>query len=138
MKSITLNIGGQDRIFYFGLGFLGNLLESENIQLHEISDKLLKNFYKWTPLVMYHSLAWGYIRKNENVPFDVLDVADWIDDLTEFDDVEVVLKENEDGTKKTTTVKLQSIVRTYFTAFWASINKNVPEQPENKKKVKVH
>jgi len=135
MKNITLNIGGQERIFYFGLGFLGNLLETENIQLHEISEKLLKNSYKWMPLVMYHSLAWGYIRKNENVPFNVLDVADWIDELESFDDVEVVLRLNEDGTNETTTVKLQTVVKTYFTAFWDSINKNVPVQEDSKKKV---
>ena len=130
MKSIVLNIGGQDRTFHFGLGFLGNLLENENIQLHEISAKLLKNSYKWMPLVMYHSLAWGYIRKNENVPFDVLDIADWIDELTEFDDVEVVLA------NETTTVKLQTVVRTFFTSFWGSINNNVPTDTSKKKVTK--
>lgn len=135
MKSITLNIGGEDRVFYFGLGFLGNLLETENILFEEIGDKLLKNSYKWMPLVMYHSLAWGYIRKGEPVLFDAFDVADWIDELEDFEDVEVVLKINEDGTKETTTVKLQKVVRAFFKAFWDSQNKNVPEQKEVKKKV---
>lgn len=138
MKKINLHIGGSYRDFYFGLGFLGNLLETENVQLHEIESNLLKNSYKWMPLVMYHSLAWGYIRRNEPIPFNAFDVSDWIDDLTDFDDVEVVLKINEDGTKEATTVKLQTVVRTFFKAFWESINKNVPEQKEEeqaKKKV---
>lgn len=137
MKKINLQIGGQYRDFYFGLGFLGNLLDTENIQLHEISDKLLKNSYKWMPLVMYHSLAWGYIRKNEPVLFDAFDVSDWIDELEDFDDVEVILRVNEDGTNETTTVKLQTVVRTFFTAFWASINKNVPVDKEKDSKKKV-
>ena len=62
------------------------------------------------------------------------DVADWIDDLTEFDDIEVLMKINEDGSKETTTVKLQTVVRTFFKAFWESINKNVPQQKEETKK----
>jgi len=134
MKKINLQIGGQYRDFYFGLGFLGNLLETENVQLHEIETNLLKNSYKWMPLIMFHSLAWGYIKEGQDVPFNAIKIADWIDDLTEFDDVEVVLKINDDGTKETTTVKLQTVVRTFFKAFWESINKNVPEQKEEVKK----
>lgn len=137
MKQIELELGGEKRMFYFGLGFLGNLLEKENIQLHEIEEKLLKNSYKWMPLIMYYSLSWRYEKKGEFPPFDAFDVADWIDELTEFDDIEVVLKLNEDGSKETTTVQLPTVVRAYFKAFWESINKNVPKQPEqeeNKKK----
>lgn len=135
MKQIELEIGGEKRTFYFGLGFLGNLLEKEKIEFHEIQINLLKNSYKWMPLIMYHSLAWGFIRKGEPVLFDAFDVADWIDELEEFEDVEVILKENEDGTKETTTVQLQKVVKTFFKAFWDSQNKNVPEQKDNKKKV---
>lgn len=135
MKQIELELGGEKRTFYFGLGFLGNLLEKENILLEEINEKLLKNSYKWMPLIMYHSLAWGYIKKGEPVLFDAVDVADWIDDLEEFEEVEVVIKINEDGTKETTKVPLQTVVRRFFKAFWESINKNVPEQKDGKKKV---
>jgi len=135
MKQISLNIGGELRTFYFGLGFLGNLLEKENIEFHEIQINLLKNSYKWMPLIMYHSLAWGFIRKGETVPFDAFDVAEWIDELEEFEDVEVVLKVNEDGTNETTKVQLQKVVKTFFKAFWDSQNKDVPEQKDTKKKV---
>ena len=79
MKQITLNIGGEDRVFYFGLGFLGNLLESENISMNEIDDKLAENPFKWIPLIMFHSCAFGFKRKNEFPLFDAFDVADWID-----------------------------------------------------------
>ena len=46
MKSIVLNIGGQDRTFYFGLGFLGNLLEKENISFQDIDTKVKENPFK--------------------------------------------------------------------------------------------
>lgn len=115
MKQITLNIGSKERVFYFGLGFLGNLLEKTGVQLHEIDEKIQGNPFKWMPEIMYHSLAYGYIRKNENPDFDGFDVADWIDEDGGFDSKNVV---------------------SFFTAFKQSLVKDVPEQPtESKKKV---
>ena len=80
MKQITLNIGGQDRVFYFGLGFLGNLIEKSGVGMNEIDSKISENPFKWIPEIMYHSLAFGYIRKNETLTFDAFDLAEWIDE----------------------------------------------------------
>jgi hypothetical protein len=113
MKSITLNIGGEDRVFYFGLGFLGNLLEIENISMTEIDAKLAENPFKWIPLIMFHSCAFGFKRKNENPLFDAFDVSDWIDEVGIDSEV----------------------VTNFFKAFTQSLTKNVPTQPEVKKKV---
>lgn len=115
MKSITLNIGGEDRIFYFGLGFLGNLLETENISMTDIDDKLAENPFKWIPLIMYHSCAFGFKRKNEFPLFDAFDVADWIDNVGINSD----------------------IVKSFFTAFTQSLTKDVPQEPESKKKATI-
>jgi len=127
MNQITLNIGGEDRVFYFGLGFLGNLLENEGIQLQEVETKLVENGYKWMPLIMWHSLSYGYIRKNEKMPFSVYDISEWIDELTEFDEKEVEVN----GQK--VKVQLQTVVSKFFEAFWNSVNKNVPEDKSKKK-----
>jgi hypothetical protein len=113
MKSITLNIGGEDRVFYFGLGFLGNLLEIENISMTEIDAKLAENPFKWIPLIMFHSCAFGFKRKNENPLFDAFDVSDWIDEVGIDSEV----------------------VTDFFKAFTQSLTKDVPKQPEVKKKV---
>lgn len=113
MKSIILNIGGKDRIFYFGLGFLGNFLEKENVEIYEIDEKIKGNPFKWMPLIMYYSLSFGFTRKNENPDFDVFDVSEWIDEL---------------GLDST-------VVADFFTAFSKSLIKDVPTQPEVKKKV---
>ena len=115
MKSITLEIGGEKRVFHFGLGFLGNFLEKENIQFHEIDEKIKCNPFKWMPLIMFYSLSFGYTRKNEFAPFDAFDVAEWVDEL---------------GIDN-------SIIFDFFEAFRQSLTKDVPvnENQEVKKKV---
>lgn len=110
MKQITLNIGGEDRVFYFGLGFLGNLLESENIAMNEIDAKLAENPFKWIPLIMFYSCAYGFKRKGEFAPFDAFSVSDWIDEVGIDSEV----------------------VTDFFKAFTQSLTKDVPQ---DKKKV---
>jgi len=111
MKSITLNIGGQERVFHFGLGFLGNLLEETNTNMADFDDKRLSNPFKWVPLMMFHSCAYGYIREGKTVDFTLQDMINWIDET----DVETLQKFNE--------------------AFVNSLIKNVPIQEDSKKKV---
>lgn len=111
MKQITLNIGGEDRVFHFGLGFLGNLLESENIAMNEIDAKLAENPFLWIPKIMFHSCAFGFKRKNEFPLFDAFDVADWIDEVGMDSEV----------------------VTSFFKAFTQSLTKDVPEDKTKKK-----
>jgi hypothetical protein len=111
MKSIILNIGDQDRIFYFGLGFLGILLEETNTNMVDFDEKRLANPFKWIPLMMFHSCAWGFVRENKSVDFTLQNMIEWIDDT----DVETLQKFNE--------------------AFINSLMKNVPIDTDSKKKV---
>ncbi len=110
MKQIELELGGEKRTFYFGLGFLGNLIEKENLSFEEIDQKLASNPFKWIPLIMYYSCAWGFNRKNENTPFDVFDITEWIDEA---------------GIES-------AVVVDFFQAFRQSLVKDVP--PTNDKK----
>jgi len=111
MKQITLELGGKDRVFYFGLGFLGNLLESEKIDMTEIDAKIAQNPFKWIPLIMYYSYAFGFKRKNENPDADTYDFSEWIDEV------------GMDG----------KAVTDFFTAFTQSLTKDVPEDKSKKK-----
>ena len=111
MKKITLTIGGEERLFHFGLGFLGNLLESEKIAMTEIDAKLAENPFKWIPLIMFHSCAYGFKRKGEFAPFDAFSFADWIDEVGMDSDV----------------------VTSFFKAFMESLTKDVPEDKSKKK-----
>jgi hypothetical protein len=114
MKQIELELGGEKRTFYFGLGFLGNLLEKENISIGEIDQKIIDNPFKWMPLIMYYSCAWGYTRKNEHPPFNVVNIIDWVDEA------------GIDGT----------IVIDFFNAFRQSLVKDVPQTNDKKKVTK--
>ena len=111
MKQITLTIGEKERVFYFGLGFLGNLLETENISMTEIDAKLAENPFKWIPLIMFHSCAFGFKRKNEFPDFDAFDVAEWIDEVGMDSEA----------------------VTSFFKAFTQSLTKDVPEDKGKKK-----
>lgn len=111
MKKINLQIGGEYRDFYFGLGFLGNLLETEKIAMTEIDAKLAENPFKWIPLIMFYSCAYGFKRKGEFAPFDAFSFADWIDEVGM--NSEVVTK--------------------FFEAFMESLTKDVPEDKSKKK-----
>lgn len=111
MKQITLTIGEKERVFHFGLGFLGNLLECENIAMNEIDAKLAENPFKWIPLIMYHSCAFGFKRRNEFPDFDAFDVAEWIDEVGMDSEV----------------------VTSFFQAFTQSLTKDVPEDKSKKK-----
>lgn len=113
MKQITLNIGEKERVFYFGLGFLGNFLETEKISMTEIDAKLAENPFLWIPKIMFHSCAFGFKRKNEFPDFDAFDVAEWIDDVGMDSEA----------------------VTSFFKAFTKSLTKDVPESKEVKKKV---
>ena len=111
MKQITLTIGGKERLFHFGLGFLGNLLESEKIAMTEIDAKLAENPFKWIPLIMFYSCAYGFKRKGEFAPFDAYSFADWIDEVGMDSEV----------------------VKSFFEAFTQSLTKDVPEDKSKKK-----
>jgi len=112
MKQIELELGGEKRTFHFGLGFLGNLLESEKIAMSEIDAKLIENPFKWIPLIMYYSCAYGYVRNNETVPFNNYNFADWVSEL---------------GMDSET-------VTSFFQAFTKSLTKDVPQDEDDKKK----
>jgi hypothetical protein len=111
MKKINLKIGGEYRDFYFGLGFLGNLLETEKIAMNEIDAKLAENPFKWIPLIMFHSCAFGFKRRNQFPDFDAFDVAEWIDEVGMDSEV----------------------VTSFFQAFTQSLTKDVPEDKSKKK-----
>lgn len=111
MKKTNLFIGGQYRDFYFGLGFLGRLLDETNTDMSDLDRLRTANPFKWLPLMMFHSCAYGYIREGKEHDFVLQDVINWIDEV----DVE--------------------ILKQFNTAFIASLTKDVPMQPDTKKKV---
>jgi hypothetical protein len=114
MNKINLKIGGKYRDFHFGIGFIGLFLESTGIKMSEIDEKIKQNPFKLIPEMMYYSALFADKRANNEVDYDAYDVAEWID-----------LEGGING----------NIVVEFTTAFFNSLTKGVPTQPENKKKV---
>jgi hypothetical protein len=114
MNKITLNLGGKDREFHFGIGFIGLFLEKSGIQMAEIDTKIKENPFKLIPEMMYYSTLFADKRNNKEVDYDAYDMAEWIDEADGINGKEVI---------------------EFTTAFFQSLVKDVPTQPEVKKKV---
>ena len=114
MTKITLNLGGKDREFHFGIGFIGLFLESTGIQMAEIDAKIKENPFKLIPEMMYYSTLFADKRANKEVDYDAYDMAEWIDSAGGINGKEVI---------------------DFTTAFFQSLTKDVPSQSIDKKKV---
>lgn len=114
-NKITLKLGGKDRTFHLGLGFIGYLLEEENLGFIDFGQKEQSNPFKWTPIKMFYALKYNLIRleKESEIDFTLNDVIDWIDDT----DMDTLQKFN--------------------SAYQLSISKDVPTDTNDKKKAKV-
>lgn len=116
MNSIVIEIGGKERKFSFGLGFLGELLEHFDMSISELGEKSSKNPFKYEPLIMFVSARYAADLAGDTIDFTLNDFIGWIDD--------------DGGIKGEKMLKFNE-------AFLKSLTYNVPEQPqENKKKVK--
>lgn len=111
MKKINLFVGGKYRDFYFGLGFIGRLLDETGTNMQDFDRLRMENPFKWIPLMMFHSCAYGYVREGKEPDFVLQDVINWIDEST------------------------VDILTSFNTAFINSLVKDVPIQTEVKKKV---
>ena len=70
MKRIELIINKQKYVFVFGLGFLGELLDKLDLGIDEIANKMVKNPFKYIPIVMFHSAAYNLEREEKEVTFN--------------------------------------------------------------------
>lgn len=84
IKNITINLGGKDRIFHFGLMFIGNTLESLDLDYNELIQKTAKNITKYVPILMYESLKSSYYMNDEKVDFTQKDVLEWLEEKEMF------------------------------------------------------
>lgn len=81
MNYINFNIGGKDRGFQLGLGFLGDVLKHYNTDLVGLGDLMVQNPFSVTPTILYYGHKHNCIRRKEAIDFEMYDVEDWIDEL---------------------------------------------------------
>ena len=91
-KELTLKLGGKNRKFTFGLIFIGEVLERLDIDYNELLQKVVKNPFKYAPILMFESLKNSYTIKDKALDFTEKDIIIWlekqellgVDCMTEF------------------------------------------------------
>jgi len=79
-KTVKIVLGGQQRTFYFGLGFLGMFVENTNSTLESLETDISTNPFKTIPELMYYSLLYGYVRNDVKPAFNKFHLIEWIDE----------------------------------------------------------
>ena len=112
MNKVTLKLNNRDITFWFGLGFLGELIENRGLSVEDIFEKLQSNPFKIVPIMMYESALYGYTREGKEIDFTLIELTDWL---------------SAEGIGQNNT-----ITEAYLIAFSNSMSKNVPETKAKK------
>lgn len=115
MNNIKLIIHEKEIEFIFGLGFVGDALETLDLSIDEVVKKLDKNPFLMIPTLMYISAKSSKEEKGEEIDFTPKELINWIDESGGL---------NQD-----------SIVN-FLNAFKDSLIKNVPKEKATKKGLK--
>jgi hypothetical protein len=78
-QQIELDFEGTKLGFHFGLGFLGELLDSLGFSIDELQLNIEKNPFKVIPKLMYTSYSYNLERKGEEVDLKLYDFIDLLD-----------------------------------------------------------
>ena len=81
MNQVIFEIGGEERGFKIGLGFLGDLLKHYDTDIMGVGHMMVKNPYDMTPTVLYHSHRHYCLRNSKVIDFSIYDVQDWVESL---------------------------------------------------------
>ena len=79
IQEIKLKLGGKEREFTFGITFLGEVLERLDIDYNELLNKVLKNPFKYAPVLMFESLKNTANRINSSVDFTEKELVLWLE-----------------------------------------------------------
>ena len=108
MKSIKIKLSNKEIGFHFGLGFMGELLDSLNCSIEELMEGIQKNPFKFIPKVMFEAYNYNCIRADKESEYSLYSFTDLIDD---------------DGGV------MSESVATFLEAFTKSMTKDVPKEP---------
>ncbi len=108
MNNIKLKLDNKELGFHFGLGFMGELLDSLDCSIDELMIGIQKNPFKFIPKVMYESNNYSCIREEKESEYSLYSFTDLID--------------NSGGV-------MSESVSKFLEAFTKSMTKDVPKEP---------
>ena len=107
MNKITIELNGKKLGFHFGLGFMGELLESLDCSIDELMKGIQKNPFKFIPKLMFEAHVYDCLRNETENKYTLYTLTDLIDE--------------EGGV-------MSNNVSKFLQAFTDSITKNVPKE----------
>lgn len=72
--------GEKEFTFWYGTGFLGNVIDLTELDLDSLVASIDKNPFKYIPILMHESLKYGFEREGKECPYTKLYVHDLIDE----------------------------------------------------------
>jgi len=78
-NSVKITVHKTQFDFHFGIGFLGELLESTGLEMDELMSNVSKNPFKMIPIIMHKSAKYGAERKEKDFTYTIYDFIDLID-----------------------------------------------------------
>ena len=90
ITEIKLNLGKKDRLFTFGIIFLGEVLERLDTDYNTLLEKVSRNPFKYAPILMYESLRNSCRLQKVDVDFVEDDIVVWLE-AEDFIGVDVML-----------------------------------------------
>lgn len=89
MSVIEKNIGGEKRAFRFGLGFLGEILETLDTDIVGLGQAMVKNPFKVVPLMLYLGYKSECEVQDRVCDITIKDVNNWLEVEGSYDTPEV-------------------------------------------------
>ena len=114
-NSTKITVGKTQFEFHFGMGFLGGILESLDLDIEGMMQQVSKNPFKMIPIIMHGAAKYGFERKGEEFKHTIYDFIDYIDS---------------DGG-----IQAKSVEK-FLKAFTDSMTKDVPKNEGTEKKKK--
>lgn len=114
-KNFKAELGGQERTFWVGMGFLSLFLKAANKPLAEVEEYITTNPYEAIPKMINNSLLYGYKRVGAEAEFNEFIVSEWIDEAGGFG---------------------SDFVKLFMNKFMDAMQSNLPKQPESTGKQK--
>tara|TARA_R110000851_G_C12664310_1_gene521796 strand:+ start:37 stop:393 length:357 start_codon:yes stop_codon:yes gene_type:complete len=79
IQEIKLKLGSEERRFTFGIIFLGNVLETLELDYNSMLMKVSKNPFKYAPILMTESLNNTARKERLDASFTLDSVVDWLE-----------------------------------------------------------
>jgi hypothetical protein len=80
MNKVNIKLGETLIEFRFGLGFMGQLLESLDCSIDEVMTRLQKNPFKLIPTMMYESHNYSCYRNGEEVKYTEINFLEMLEE----------------------------------------------------------